>query len=157
MKFYKADEYQISCEVLYREYELKIAALLPDAIIEHIGSSAIPNTISKGDLDILVGVNARELEKAVKRLTTLGFKEKLNTLRTPQLCMLESRSGEDVAFQVVANGPEFNFFVKFRDKLLEDPNLVQEYNELKLSCKGWPADDYRRKKSVFIERVLGHT
>ncbi|MYM58677.1 hypothetical protein GTG28_05530 [Vibrio sp. OCN044] len=30
MKFYKADEYQISCEVLYREYELKIAALLAD-------------------------------------------------------------------------------------------------------------------------------
>ncbi|MCG7490239.1 GrpB family protein [Vibrio sp. Of14-4] len=157
MKFYRADEYQISCEVLYREYELKIAALLPDAVIEHIGSSSIPNAISKGDLDILVGVNASELEKAVTRLTTLGFKEKLDTLRTPQLCMLESRSGEDVAFQVVANGPEFDFFVEFRNKLREDPDLVQEYNELKLLCTGWPADDYRRKKSAFIGRVLGHT
>ncbi|CAM3686628.1 hypothetical protein VIAQ111709_07315 [Vibrio aquimaris] len=46
--------------------------MLPDAVIEHIGSSSIPNAISKGDLDILVGINASELEKAVTRLTTLG-------------------------------------------------------------------------------------
>ncbi|HAS8008518.1 TPA: hypothetical protein I7603_19445, partial [Vibrio cholerae] len=103
MQFYKADEYQASCENLYRKYELEIAALLPDASIEHIGTSSIPNAVSKGDLDILVGVNGKELENAVKLLSTLGFNEKSDTLRTPELCMLENSSGEDVAFQVVAN------------------------------------------------------
>ena len=44
MQFYKADEYQASCENLYRKYELEIAALLPDASIEHIGASSIPNS-----------------------------------------------------------------------------------------------------------------
>ncbi|ELU49400.1 hypothetical protein B878_23588, partial [Vibrio campbellii CAIM 519 = NBRC 15631 = ATCC 25920] len=34
MQFYKADEYQASCESLYRKYALEIAALLPDASIE---------------------------------------------------------------------------------------------------------------------------
>ncbi len=111
MQFYKADEYQASCENLYRKYELEIAALLPDASIEHIGTSSIPNAVSKGDLDILVGVNGKELENAVKLLSTLGFNEKSDTLRTPELCMLENSSGEDVAFQVVANGSEFEFFV----------------------------------------------
>ena len=117
MQFYKADEYQASCESLYRKYALEIAALLPDASIEHIGSSSIPNAVSKGDLDILVGVNGKELENAVKLLSTIGFNEKSDTLRTPELCMLENSSGEDVAFQVVANGSEFEFFVGFRDKL----------------------------------------
>jgi len=155
MQFYKADEYQASCENLYRKYELQIAALLPDATIEHIGASSIPNAVSKGDLDILVGVSGNELEKAVTLLSSLGFNEKSNTLRTSELCMLESSSGEDVAFQVVANGSEFDFFIGFRDKLRESPQLVQQYNELKMSCTGWTHEKYRRKKSAFIERVLG--
>ncbi|MGF1747174.1 GrpB family protein [Vibrio cionasavignyae] len=155
MQFYKADEYQASCENLYRKYELKIAALLPEAIIEHIGASSIPNAVSKGDLDILVCVNGSELEKSVRLLSTLGFKEKSNTLRTPELCMLEHSSGEDVAFQVVAKGAEFDFFMRFRDKLRESPVLVQQYNELKISCTGWAHEEYRRKKSDFIEHVLG--
>lgn len=155
MQFYRAEQYQTSCEKLYRKYELEIAALLPGAAIEHIGASSIPNAISKGDLDILVGVNGSKLEKAVKLLSTLGFNEKINTLRTPDLCMLENSSGEDVAFQVVANGSKFDFFVRFRDKLRENPALVQQYNELKMSCTGWSHDDYRLKKSAFIERVLG--
>ncbi|TOD65699.1 GrpB family protein [Vibrio parahaemolyticus] len=155
MQFYKADEYQASCENLYRKYEFEIAALLPDATIEHIGASSIPNAVSKGDLDILVGVNGNELEKAVKLLSTLGFNEKSNTLRTPELCMLENSSGSDVAFQVVVNGSEFDFFVGFRDKLRESPELVQQYNELKMSCIGWSHEEYRRKKSAFIALVLG--
>ncbi|MBM4950880.1 GrpB family protein [Vibrio parahaemolyticus] len=154
-QFYKADEYQASCENLYRKYELQISALLPSAIIEHIGASSIPNAVSKGDLDILVGVNGNELEKAVKLLSTLGFNEKSDTLRTPELCMLESSSGEDVAFQVVANGSGFDLFVRFRDKLRESSELVQQYNELKMSCIGWAHEEYRQKKSAFIERVLG--
>ena len=155
MQFYEADEYQPSCENLYRKYELEIAALLPDATIEHIGASSILNAVSKGDLDILVGVNGNDLEKAVKLLSTLGFNEKSNTLRTPELCMLENNSGADVAFQVVANGSEFDFFVGFRDKLCESPELVQQYNELKMSCTVWSHEEYRRKKSAFIELVLG--
>ena len=155
MQFYKATEYQASCEKLYRKYELEIAVLLPDAIIEHIGASSIPDAVSKGDLDILVGVNGCKLEKAVKLLSTLGFNEKSNTLRTSELCMLENSSGEDVAFQVVANGSEFDFFVRFRDKLRESPELVQQYNELKMSCTSWSHEEYRRKKSAFIEHVLG--
>lgn len=71
--------------------------------------------------------------------------------------MLENSSGEDVALQVVANGSEFDFFLRFRDKLRESPELVQQYNELKVSCSGCSHDEYRQKKSAFIESVLGQT
>jgi GrpB-like predicted nucleotidyltransferase (UPF0157 family) len=154
MKFYSAEEYQPSCDDLYRRYQAKIQALLPRAVIEHIGASSIDNAVSKGDLDILVGVDGTELEGAVTSLKTLGFNEKLDTLRTPELCMLESKSEDDVAFQVVAFGSEFDMFVTFRDKLRNNPLLVYEYNDLKVSCSGWPQDAYRLKKSAFIERVL---
>ncbi|CAK2698848.1 GrpB family protein [Vibrio crassostreae] len=154
MKFYPAEQYQAACNEMFVRYERDIKTLIPNARVEHIGASSIPFAVSKGDLDIFVGVELGELEDLIGRITTLGFNEKLDTLRTPELCMLESTSGHDVALQVVANGSEFECFLRFRDKLRANPALVQQYNTLKMSCEGWPQEEYREKKSDFIEHVL---
>ncbi|MFA0265290.1 GrpB family protein [Vibrio cyclitrophicus] len=154
MKFYPAEQYQAACNELFVRYGRDIKKLIPNARVEHVGASSIPFALSKGDLDIFVGVELGELEDVIERLTTLGFKEKLDTLRTPELCMLASTSGDDVALQVVANGSEFECFLRFRDKLRANPALVQQYNTFKMSCEGWSQDEYREKKSDFIEHVL---
>ncbi|MEC7308962.1 GrpB family protein [Vibrio gigantis] len=154
MKFYPAEQYQAACNELFVRYERDIKKLIPNARVEHVGASSIPSAVSKGDLDIFVGVDLGELEDVIERLTTLGFNEKLDTLRTPELCMLESTSGDDVALQVVANGSEFECFLRFRDKLRANPALVEQYNTLKMSCEGWPQEEYRAKKSAFIDHVL---
>lgn len=154
MKFFSPEQYQATNEALFLKYESAIKKLIPEARVEHIGASSISKAISKGDLDIFVGVDAAELESNVQQLMTLGFQEKVDTLRTSELCMLESNTIEDVAIQVVANGSEFECFLTFRDALRSDATLVQQYNELKLSCEGWSQKDYRQKKSIFIERVL---
>ncbi len=57
MKFHEASEYQESNNRLFEVYRAKIISLLPTARIEHIGSSSVPGAISKGDLDIFVGVD----------------------------------------------------------------------------------------------------
>lgn len=154
MKFYNPEQYQPNCQERFNHYQRKIQQLLSHARVEHIGASSIPQAVSKGDLDIFVGVEANELECAVKALEQSGFVEKLDTLRTAHLCMLESTVGEDVALQVVANGTEFECFLTFRDQLRANPDLVQQYNDLKLSCVGLRYEDYRAKKSEFIEQVL---
>ncbi|MEZ9777291.1 GrpB family protein [Vibrio sp. 10N.261.54.A5] len=154
MKFYPAEQYQAACNELFIRYERDIKKLIPNARVEHVGASSIPFAVSKGDLDIFVGVDLGELEDVIGRLTTLGFNEKLDTLRTPELCMLESTSADDVALQVVANGSEFECFLRFRDKLRANPALVQQYNTLKMACEGWSQEKYRAKKSAFIEHVL---
>jgi len=153
MKFLSPDQYQKNCNARFDYYLFQVRRLLPTASVEHVGSSSVPGVISKGDLDILVGVEAHELEASVRVLLTLGFQEKKNTLRTSELCMLESTS-EDVAFQVVAIGSEFECFLGFRDRLRAFPDLVIQYNELKKSCEGLSHDEYREKKSSFIEHVL---
>ncbi|CAK1741013.1 GrpB family protein [Vibrio crassostreae] len=154
MKFYPAEQYQAACHELFARYEREIKKLIPNARVEHVGASSIPSAVSKGDLDIFVGVELNELEDAAERLTTLAFTEKLDTLRTPELCMLESTSSDDVALQVVANGSEFECFLTFRDKLRANSALVQQYNTLKMSCEGWAQGEYREKKSTFIEYVM---
>ncbi|WP_311568495.1 GrpB family protein [Photobacterium arenosum] len=106
MKFLSPDQYQKACHERFDYYLNQIRRLLPAARVEHVGASSVPGAISKGDLDILIGVDTHELEASARILLTLGFQEKKNTLRTAELCMLESTS-EDVAFQVVSIGSEF--------------------------------------------------
>ncbi|WP_119685498.1 GrpB family protein [Acinetobacter pittii] len=154
MVFLEPEQYQQRCAQLFNSYQKDISTLLPFAKIEHIGSSAIPNAISKGDLDIYIEVMSEQFEFAIEQLKTLNFIEKQNTLRTHELCMLESLNNDDVAFQIVVTDSIFTFFLTFKNKLISSPKLVNEYNELKLQCSHLDPDQYRTVKSDFINRVL---
>ncbi|OCY48407.1 GrpB family protein [Acinetobacter pittii] len=154
MMFLEPEQYQQRCAQLFNSYQKDISTLLPFAQIEHIGSSAIPNAISKGDLDIYIEVMSEQFEFAIEQLKTLNFIEKQNTLRTHELCMLESLNDDDVAFQIVVSGSIFTFFLAFKNKLIDSPTLVNEYNQLKLQCSHLDPDQYRTIKSDFINRVL---
>ncbi|MFC1398202.1 GrpB family protein [Acinetobacter lactucae] len=154
MVFLEPEQYQQRCAQLFNSYHKAICTLLPFAKIEHIGSSAIPNAISKGDLDIYIEVMPEQFECTIERLKTLNFIEKPNTLRAHELCMLESLNDDDVAFQIVVSDSIFTFFLTFKNKLIESPTLVNEYNQLKLQCKHLDPDQYRTMKSDFINRVL---
>ncbi|WP_039915133.1 GrpB family protein [Cellvibrio mixtus] len=153
MKFYKESEYRAACEALFQKYKVSILNLIPHARVEHVGSSSIPGAISKGDLDVFVGVSPEKFNESIMLLKKLGFREKLETLRAPALCMLESGI-EDVALQVVANGSTFEFFIEFREKLKASAALLDQYNQLKLTCIDLSDEQYRELKSEFIERVL---
>ena len=52
MLFFQAQDYQPKCQQLFSSYKNQIIQLLPSALIEHIGASSIPSSLSKGDLDI---------------------------------------------------------------------------------------------------------
>ena len=74
--------------------------------VQGIGASSIPGAISKGDLDVFVGVARCRFDKSILLLGEIGFSEKQDTLRTPSLCMLESREySYYVAVQLVENAP----------------------------------------------------
>ncbi|AZB90715.1 GrpB family protein [Acinetobacter pittii] len=154
MIFLEPEQYQQRCTQLFNSYQKEISTLLPFAKIEHIGSSAIPNAISKGDLDIYIEVIPEQFEFVIEQLKTLNFIEKQNTLRTHELCMLESLNNDDVAFQIVVTDSVFTFFLTFKNKLISSPTLVNEYNQLKLQCSHLDPDQYRTIKSDFINRVL---
>lgn len=155
MQFIDRSQFILRIEDLYLEVSAQIIDILPNSRVEHVGASAIPGAISKGDLDIFVGVTQDDFLKAIELIKRVGFKEKLDTLRTDSLCMMTSSAyNEDVALQLVANGSEHENFLEFRDKLRSNPDLVSRYNQLKFDCKGLPHHRYRDVKSAFIESVL---
>lgn len=156
MRFQEPAEFVDQLNQIFCEVRNRVLHALPDSDVDHIGSSAIEGTISKGDLDILVRVGKERFEESIAAVEQLGFQIKEGTLRTESLCMLVTTEfGKDVAIQLVARGTEFEDFLQFRDKLNGDPNLVREYNQLKRDSVGLDPARYREKKSAFIERVLG--
>lgn len=133
----------------------RLQELLPRAVVEHMGSSAVAGALSKGDLDVCVLVPPWDHSATVGRLTTFGYVEKVDTLQTPELCMLEwSGQGEEHAVQLVAQGSAFEMFLTFRDALRANADLVLEYNHVKSRAAHLPDAAYREAKSRFIERVL---
>ncbi len=147
--------YQGFAAEVFRHVSDELARAIPGARIEHIGSSAVSGAISKGDLDVCVIVAVGKLPETLATLKTLGYTEKMDTLRTPQLCMLvSSRRDIDLALQVIEAGSEFEFFLHFRDALRVDPTLAEMYNQVKLDSAHLGEDGYRDAKSRFIEQVL---
>ena len=155
MKFFHPNEYQPKVAGVYEKVAAEVLRLLPSARVEHIGSSAIPGAISKGDLDVFVGVDKVEFNRSIQALERIGYRVKSDTLRTESLCMLEIDKYElPVALQVVENGSEFEMFLTFRDAVRRSEELLREYNQLKLSCTDASETCYRERKRAFIENVL---
>jgi GrpB-like predicted nucleotidyltransferase (UPF0157 family) len=124
MKLFDSSNYQAQAATVFASVADEVSHLLPDVQIEHIGASAIPGAVSKGDLDICVLVAPQAHAQAVQVLEAASYAIKADTLRTPALCMLLSpRADMDVALQVVAKGSEFEFFLHLRDALRADPAL----------------------------------
>ena len=155
VRFLEPDQFIHKLSRIFANLKSRISEKLPASNIDHVGSSAIKGAISKGDLDILVRVDIADLERGISALQELGFTVKQGTLRTESLCMLVTTEfSEDVAVQLVAQGSEFENFIIFRDRLNTNPDLVKQYNQLKLESAGLSAADYRTRKSKFIQRVL---
>lgn len=154
MKLYKFEELKVS--EIFEKLRTEVSQLLPFARIEHIGASSIPGSISKGDLDVFVGVDADQFQNSLDILKTIGYQEKQGTFRSDDLCMLiTDKYHHDVAIQLVRNGSEFEDFLRFRDALRANKNLVDQYNQIKREAVSLPENEYRSKKAIFIQSVLG--
>ena len=155
MKFLEPENYQPAAAEIYRRLSLRIREVLPEAVIEHIGSSSVPGLISKGDLDVYVGVDFTVFEESIQKMESLGFTIKQNTLRTDSLCPFVSLDEQlDIGIQLVANGSQFESFLTFRELLLSSNELRTDYNNLKISASKLTDNEYRQVKSRFIESVL---
>jgi GrpB-like predicted nucleotidyltransferase (UPF0157 family) len=155
MNFLAPGVYQPIAWLAYHQIREQILTVLPSARIEHIGSSSMEGTVSKGDLDVFVGVAQSSFEHAIGVLQSLQFKIKENTLRTDALCAFESYEYPlDVGIQLVATGSEFECFLVFRDLINGNEDLRDRYNQLKVDATGLDPQEYRTIKSKFIESLL---
>lgn len=146
----------VAAERLFPSLRHRLAAVLPtDAVIEHVGATAVRGCLTKGDLDICVQVSQETFAAADRALGAL-YERNVRSARTAAFSAFKQDDVRPpVGIQLVVRGAPLDVFVRFRDRLRADPALVDRYNDLKRAYDGTAMCDYRAAKSAFIEQVLG--
>ncbi|MFN8587362.1 MAG: GrpB family protein [Candidatus Eisenbacteria bacterium] len=149
------DAFRDDVAAAYAEVGGELRALLPHACLNHVGSTAVPGSLTKGDLDVCVCVGADAFAAADQALAHV-FARNEGSTRTPTFSAFECTvHGVPVGVQLVVEGSADDVFVAWRDLLRADPGLRTEYDALKRRFEGAPMERYREAKSAFIEERLG--
>jgi GrpB-like predicted nucleotidyltransferase (UPF0157 family) len=138
-------------EKIHQNIKANILPSITYERFEHIGSTAVPGALTKGDIDFYLEVLPGNHNSTVAVLLANGFELGKNTLRNEELCMVVHSS---CSVQVVSKGSKYDFFVTFRDALNGNEELVARYNKIKQESVGLEKREYQDKKSIFIEAVL---
>ncbi|MGQ9424780.1 GrpB family protein [Gilvimarinus sp. F26214L] len=150
---FSSAEIRAATSAVYASLRSELLQLLPNANIQEIGSSSIVGALTKGDVDILVCVPESQFNVAVAAMLH-RFETNTGMEDVPQFASFKGVL-DDVEFgiQLACDHCQFGF-VAFRDRLNSSPDLVEEYNRVKLAAAGLSMKEYRDRKWEFIERVL---
>jgi GrpB-like predicted nucleotidyltransferase (UPF0157 family) len=142
-------------EQLYERIAADLKVLLPAAAdIRHIGATAVPGCLTKGDLDIIVRV-AAEAFVAADAALAMRFARNMGSKHTASFSSFEdATTTPHLGIQLATIGSEDDCFHPFVEALRQDPELVAQYNALKRQFDGKPMEIYRTAKSAFVRDVL---
>jgi GrpB-like predicted nucleotidyltransferase (UPF0157 family) len=132
----------------------RIRAVLPNAEIEHVGSTAIPGSLTKGDLDVLVRVDRSSFQGADRVLAEMFSRNQGSDKTDSFSAFADSSLSPELGVQLVVVGTEFDTFVDWVTKLTSDGQLRASYDELKANFHGKDMIRYREAKANFIAQNL---
>jgi GrpB-like predicted nucleotidyltransferase (UPF0157 family) len=153
--FSRSPELFAAANRLYERTKYAISNILPEAEIHHVGSTAIPGSLTKGDLDIVVRINAAAFAQADTALAD-AYDRNMGSDKTDSFsAFLDGTASPELGIQLVAIGSELDTFVAWQRLLESDSKLRAEYDQLKSSYEGQSMTEYRLAKSEFIARHVG--
>lgn len=147
-----SDSIRPEIERLYSAEERRLSALLTEAKLEHVGGTSLPNSPTKGDLDIQIRVNSDSFETA-KELMSQSYEPNVPERWTSGWASYNKKISEDerpVGYQLTVVDSEFDEFYKLRDRLISDKGLLKKYNDFKRSFEGKTHAEYRQAKDSFF-------
>ena len=151
VNFVKTTDISGKINALFKLEKQKLAALFPNADIEHVGGTSVPGSLSKGDLDINIRVRSEEFERTAETLKTLY------EINQPENWSNGFASFKDdsrqLGIQITVIGSPEDHFVAQREYLKNHPDAVFELNVLKEKFEGKDMDGYRKEKEKFFERL----
>ncbi|MCO5178391.1 MAG: GrpB family protein, partial [Thermomicrobiales bacterium] len=137
-----------------------IKRALPDATVEHIGSTAVPGCHGKGVVDLLLLYKPGRLAAARDALDTLGFQRQrgLDPFPEERPMRVGSIDYDGDTFRlhvhvVAEDSDEAATLIAFRERLRADPDLLATYVERKRAVIADGAPDnvaYNQGKETLI-------
>lgn len=154
VSFYNQKRFERDVEKTFTSQRDFIQRLIPGADIQHVGSTAIPNSLTKGDLDIQVRVSEFQFNQAVETLSTV-YESNDGSIKTNEFRAFKDDANiPPLGIQLTVIGSEFDFFWKFRDVLLQNELFKIEYDNLKREFEGKDMEAYREAKNDFFSKII---
>lgn len=154
VNFFNSELFHKNAEKAFLIHKNKITEILPEADIQHVGSSAIPNSVTKGDIDIQVRVSAEQFSKAIELLSILYERNDESVKTDTFRAFKEDTSNPPLGVQLTVIDSEFDFFWKFREVLLANNKYRDAYDNLKKEYEAKSMDAYREAKDIFFQRLM---
>jgi GrpB-like predicted nucleotidyltransferase (UPF0157 family) len=142
-----------AAEAMVDAFGLVARRLLPDAEVHHIGATALPTGLTKGDVDVNI------------RIDTDGFTRAVDVLRrhydpaqehnwTPTYASFSPDSYPlPLGIQVTVIGSPDDFLLALRDAMLTTPAILDEYSECKRRAAPLGPDAYWDAKDTFLRTL----
>ena len=153
ISFRPSSEFRAEAERAVAAHGAEIAALLPGAEAEHVGSTSIPGALTKGDVDLLVRVPAERFADAVERLRERYAVHQPENWSPTYASFTDPGDHTGIQLAVAGSGDDTMFerlYALFRER----PELLEDYNALKRRHEGGDPEAYWREKQAFIEALL---
>lgn len=150
---------------LFKNEQQKLLDLLKnfDIIIEHFGSTAVPNTVGKGIIDVLIACNSNTDQELIKDiLVTADYRQgELNKQPDGRLFFCntsgQTHAGDTHLHLVIKNTPNHLDVIKLKNYLLQHPETVKSYNQEKLRLAQVTNNDrtqYVSQKTEFMKKLI---
>src|SRR5690625_2364444 len=141
-------------EKVFEKHKKKINEIIPTAEIHHVGSTAIPGSITKGDVDLHVRVEESDFSKA-KEILAQVYEINKGSTQTDYFCAFE----EDeellpVGIQLSIKGSELDFFWTVTLFLKDNDYFLNKYNKIKNSLKVNQWMRIERRKANYLKRFF---
>lgn len=106
-------------------------------IVEHVGSTAVPNLGGKGIIDISINADKKDFDYVARTLRSLGYEYRPDWSTNDRWYFKTELPDEIEGMRryhvhlITKDSNEWDNFIKFRDYLRKHPEAVKEYSELK--------------------------
>ena len=149
--FIKIEDIIEKINKLFQLEKQRLQELFPTVDIQHIGSTAVPGSISKGDLDINIRVTSEQFNIVIAQLKSIYVINQPDNWS--EFFASFKDDARNLGIQVTIVGSKEDYFVTQRDYLKNHPEVVKELNILKAKFEGKGMDEYRKEKGKFFEKL----
>lgn len=136
-----------AAEILFLEEKEKVQLLLPHAEIHHVGSTAIPGSLTKGDVDIQVIVNQEDFNLSKEILVKYYDINAGSVSDDTFISFKDDDRNPPLGIQLTVRNSFLDIFWKITDVLRENENLRQQYNQIKREFNGKSIEKPKRGSS----------
>jgi len=117
-----------------------------------VGGSSVPGALTKGDVDLHLRVAASDFAPVVATLRTV-YEVVHPEIWQATLATFEVAAPLPTGVAVTPAGSEHDVrFTRTWERLAADPELVRDYNDIKLRHRDDP-EEYERRKSAFFDSL----